>query len=135
MSAQVFGKVHMRKLQIKQNKIKLYTTTNQPKKRTCKIVNFTVRADHRVKFKESEKKDKYFDIARILKKLWNKKVTNIPIVIGTHGIVTNGLIQGLENLEITGLVENIQITASLRSARLPRIILETLGHLLSLKLQ
>ena len=36
----------------------------------------------RVKLKESEKKDKYLDFARELKKLWNRKVTVIPIVIG-----------------------------------------------------
>ena len=34
------------------------------KKRTCKIVDFAVLADHRVKLKESEKKDKYLDFAR-----------------------------------------------------------------------
>ena len=39
------------------------------KKRTCKIVNFATPADHRVKFKESEKKGKYLDLARELKKL------------------------------------------------------------------
>ena len=38
------------------------------KKRTCKIVNFAVPADHRIKLKECEKKDKYFDLARELKK-------------------------------------------------------------------
>ena len=32
----------------------------------------------RVKLKESEKKDKYMDFARELKKLWNMKVTIIP---------------------------------------------------------
>ena len=38
------------------------------KKRTCRIEDFTVPADHRVKLKESEKRDKYFDLARELKK-------------------------------------------------------------------
>ena len=37
------------------------------KKRTCKIVDFDVLADHRMKLKESEKKDKYLDLARELK--------------------------------------------------------------------
>ena len=36
------------------------------KKRTYRIVDFTVPADHRVKLKESEKKDKYLDLARKL---------------------------------------------------------------------
>ena len=38
------------------------------KKRTCQIVNFAVSADHRVKLKESEKRDKYLDLASGLKK-------------------------------------------------------------------
>ena len=40
---------------------------NKQKKRTCKIVDFAVPADHRIKLKESEKKDKYLDLARELK--------------------------------------------------------------------
>ena len=39
------------------------------RKRTRKIVDFAVPADHRVKLKESEKKNKYHDLARESKKL------------------------------------------------------------------
>ena len=38
------------------------------KKRACKIVDFVVPADHRIKLKEYEKKDKYLDLAMELKK-------------------------------------------------------------------
>ena len=38
------------------------------KKRIYKIDNFAVPADHRIKLKEFEKKDKYLDLARELKK-------------------------------------------------------------------
>ena len=48
------------------------------KKRICKIVDFAVPADHRIKLKECEKKDKYLDFARGLKKLWNMQGTIIP---------------------------------------------------------
>ena len=41
-----------------------------------------------IKLKESEKKDKYLDFARELKKLWNMKVTIIPIVISAFSTVT-----------------------------------------------
>ena len=41
---------------------------NQQKKRICKIVDFGVLVDHRIKVKECEKKDKYLDLARELKK-------------------------------------------------------------------
>ena len=58
------------------------------RKRICKIVDFAVPADHRINLKESEKKDKYLDLARELKKLWNMKVTIVPIVIGALGTAT-----------------------------------------------
>ena len=38
------------------------------KRRTCQIVDFAVSANHRVNLKESEKIDKYLDLARELKK-------------------------------------------------------------------
>ena len=34
----------------------------------CRIVDFSVPADHRVKTKETQKSDKYLDLARELKK-------------------------------------------------------------------
>ena len=105
----------------------------QQKKRACKIVDFAVPADHRVKLKENEKKDKY--LARKFKKLWNMKVTIIPIVIGAFGTVTKGLLKGLEDLEVGGREETIQTTALLRTARILRRVLETWGDLLFLKLQ
>ena len=73
---------------------------NNNNKRTCKIVDFTIPADHRVKLKENEKKDKYLDLARELKKLWNMKVTFISIVIGALATVNKGLLKGLEDLKI-----------------------------------
>ena len=72
------------------------------KKRTCKNVDFAVPADHRINRKECEKKDKYLEFARELKKLWNMKVTIIPIVIGAFGTVTKGLLKGLADLEVGG---------------------------------
>ena len=93
----------------------------QKKKRTGKIVDFAVPADHIIKLKECEMKDKYLDLARELKKLWNMQVTIIPIVIGAFGTVTNGLLKGIEDLEVGGRVETIQTTALLRTARMLRL--------------
>ena len=73
--------------------------------------NIVVPADHKVKLKECEKKVKYQEFARELKKLWNMKLLVIPIVINALGTVTKGLIQGREDLEIWGRVETIQTTA------------------------
>ena len=47
----------------------------------------------------------------------------IPIVIGALGTFTKGLIQGLEDLKILGLVENIQTTTLFRLARILRRVL------------
>ena len=75
---------------------------NQQNKDNLQIVDFDVPADHRIKLKECEKRDKYLEIARELKKLWNMKVTIIPIVIGALGTVTKGLLKCLGNLEVCG---------------------------------
>ena len=105
------------------------------KKKTCKIVDVAEPADHRIKPKECEKRDKYLDLARELKKLWNMQVTIIPIVIGAFGTETKGLLKGLEDLEVGGRVETIQTTALLKTARILRRVLETWGDLLSINIQ
>ena len=68
--------------------------------RTSQIKEFAVPVDHRVKLKENEKRDKFLDLARELKKLWNMKVTVILMIIGALGTVTKGLIQGQVDLEM-----------------------------------
>ena len=87
-----------------------------------------------MKLKECEKKDKYLDLARELKKLWNMLVTIILSVIGAFGTVTKVLLKRLEDLEVGGRVETIQTTALLGTARILRGVQETWGDLLSLKL-
>ena len=51
------------------------------------------------------------------------KVTIVPIVIGAFGTITKGFLMGLEDLEVGGRVEIIQMTALLRTTR--RRVLET----------
>ncbi len=46
----------------------------------------------------------------------------LPILFGT---ITEGLLKGLEDLEVGGRVETIQITALLRTARILNRVLET----------
>ena len=60
--------------------------------------------------KECEKKDKYLDLARELKKLWNMKVTILPVGIGAFGTISKGLLKGLEDLRVGGRLEIISIT-------------------------
>ena len=68
---------------------------DQPK--NCLIVDFAVPADHRVKLNENKKKNKYLNLTRELKKLWNIKETVMPIVVGALGRVTKGFVKGHEN--------------------------------------
>ena len=103
----------------------LIIINKKKKKRTCKIVDFSVPADHRIKLKECEKRDKHLDLAKELKTLWNMQVKIIPIVIGAFGKVTKGLLKGLADLEVDGRMETIQTTALLRTARILRRVLET----------
>ena len=46
----------------------LIIINKKKKKRTCKIVDFAVPADYRIKLKAYEKKDKFLDLARELEK-------------------------------------------------------------------
>ena len=69
--------------------------------------------------------NKYLDLARELKKLWNMQVTIIPILIGAFGTVNKGLLKGLEDLEVGVRVETIQTKALLRTARILRRVLDT----------
>ena len=83
-------------------------------------MDFAVPADYRVELKESEKKDKYLDLA------WEVKKTVEHESDGdTNCTVTKGLVQGLEDLEIRGRVETIQTTALLRLDRILGRVLVT----------
>ena len=89
-------------------------------------MDFPVLSDRKVKLKEYEKKEKSFDLSKKLKKkTWEMKVTIIPLVFGALGTVTKGLVQGLEDLEITGGEETVPTTALLKSARILRRVQET----------
>ena len=103
----------------------LIRINKKKKKKICKIVHYAVSANHRIKQKECEKKDKYLDIVGELKMLWNMRVTIVPIVIGAFGTITKGLLKGLEYLEVGGRVETIQMTRLLKTARILRSDLET----------
>ena len=49
--------------------------------------------------RKQQQKEKYLDLARELRKLWDMRVTVIPFVIGALGTVHKSLEKGLEELE------------------------------------
>ena len=57
-------------------------------------------ADHGMEIKVSEKIVKDLDLARELRKLWNMRVTVMPIVAGAFGTVPKSLERVLGELEI-----------------------------------
>ena len=93
------------------------------KERTYHLVDFSATEDHRVKLREIEKEDKY--LARELKKLWNMRVKVVPIINGALGTVPKDLEKSLSELVIKGIIETIQTTGLLKSARIIIRVLET----------
>ena len=80
--------------------------------------------DNRMKIKENEERNKYFDLARELKRQWNIKV----MMIETNWCVRNifqSLRKGLEELKVQDQAEIIQMIAWFRSARILRKVLAT----------
>ena len=78
-------------------------------------------ANQNEKIKENANRDRYLDVAREMIKRWNMKLT----VIGVHGMILKGLQWWLDELEIGGRAETIQITALLWSARILKRVLKT----------
>ena len=94
------------------------------KNNICKIIDFAVPFDSRVDSKEVEKIEKYQDLARELRKIWNKKVKVIPIIIGALGTTPKLLRKRLEDIDIDTKIVELQKSAILYSARILRKVLE-----------
>ena len=78
-------------------------------------MNFTVPVDQKGIFKKNilikKKIDQRLDLTGKLKKLWNKKMTVIVIVVSALGMIP----EGQEELEIRGKIDTIQTMALLKS--------------------
>ena len=75
--------------------------------------------------KEDEKLDKYLNFSRDLKKLWNMKMTVIPIVVRALGTVPKNMAKKFHELEIRERNHTIQTTAQPKSDRILSEVLET----------
>ena len=96
------------------------------KERIFKTVDFAVPAEHRIKLKECEKKDKYFNIARESENCY-MKVIIIPIEIGAFSTVTKGSLKGPVDLMVGGRLKTRQTTELLRTTRILRRVVQTWG--------
>ena len=110
-------------------KTRPYNNQKKKTKRICKILDFAVLADHRLNRKNVKRRISTSTLLGNWKKnkQWNMKMTIIPILIGVFDTVTNGLLEGLEDLNIGGRVETMEMTALLRTAIILRRFMETWG--------
>ena len=74
--------------------------------------------------KELEKIDYYQDLARELRKIWNMKVTVIPLVIGVPGTTPIKLRNWLKEIFIETQINELQKTVLPHTARILRKVLD-----------
>ena len=88
------------------------------------MIDIACPGDSKVAEKEDEKIDKYRDLARKVSKLWNVKVSIIPVVIGALGTVPTLLESRIKEIGISITTAQIQKTVLLGTARIVRKVLE-----------
>ena len=74
----------------------------------CLINNFAIPYDTRVDDKEVEQIEKYSDLARELKKVWNRKVILVPLVVGALGTPVKKLEKRLKTIGIDTKITELQ---------------------------
>lgn len=84
------------------------------------IVNIAVPRDSKVLQKETEKYEKYQDLAREIKRIWKSKRRVVPMVVGAVGSVSNKLAGHLEQLGIKDQTNMMQKTALHASTHIPK---------------
>ena len=86
-------------------------------------MDFAIPYDSRVETKEFEKLEKYQDLARELRKLWNMCVWVIPIDVGTLGTTPKDLHKRFKEIGVETKIVELQKTVILNSARILRKVL------------
>ena len=95
------------------------------KDKTAIIVDIAVPGDPRVLRKERDKVEKYQDLKRELKKLWNlRTITIIPIVIGALGAVSTNIQHHLDSVGCKLKISDLQKAALLGTAHILRKVLD-----------
>ena len=90
----------------------------------CQIIDFAIPYDTRVDDKEVEKIEKYLDLARELKKVWNMKVTVVPLVVGALGTPAKALEKRLKTIGIETKITELQKAVLIHTSRILQKVLE-----------
>ena len=93
---------------------------------TCQLIDIAVPGDTRTYDKETEKIEKYQELAREIKRLWKlHSVTVVPVIIGALGTISKAHLSYLATLNVHLSFETIQKSAILGSATILRKVLES----------
>ena len=94
-------------------------------KKSCHIIDVPIPEDSGAKEKEAEKVEKYQNLARELRRMWEVKTKVVPIVLGALGTVPLRLKGNLKGIGVdTSIITLIQKSALLGSARILGKVLE-----------
>ena len=85
--------------------------------------------DKRVDDKEAQKLEKYLDLARELKKVWNMKVTIASLVVWTLGTRAKASKRRLKTIRIETKISDLQKTVLIHASRILGKVLEVWGAL------
>ena len=93
--------------------------------RTCIIVDIAVPGDSRISHKEKEKVEKYQDMKREIKEMWNlRNVVVVLVILGALGSITKKLGEWIKKLDISLGIGLLQKTTILGTARILRKVLD-----------
>ena len=92
--------------------------------RSCAIIDIAIPGDIRVSEKEKEKIERYQELKREIKRMWNiRSIKVIPVVVGALGSTSKKLKKYIEELGVFINTALLQKTALLGTVRILRKVL------------
>ena len=91
------------------------------------LIDVAVPWDSRAEQKEQEKKDKYQDLRIELRRLWDKPVEIVPLIIQALGTIPKSLKRNLEELGANVAPELLQKSVVLDPAHIIRRVINSYG--------
>ena len=89
----------------------------------CLIIDVAIPSDYNIQKEATEKMSKHVDLQIEWQRMWNKKVKEIPIIIGATGIVEKGIQSYLRKIPGKHNLYNLQRSAILGTAHILRKVL------------
>ena len=88
-------------------------------------MDIAVLGDSNVLQKETEKYEKYQDLAREIKRIWKSRTKVVPVVLEALGSASKKLAGHLDQLGLKDRTRTMQISALLGSAHILRKVLKS----------